>query len=37
MELSTQLGIVGQILDVGEWVRFAQDNASSCASGSSSL
>jgi hypothetical protein len=27
-ELSTQLGVVGQILDVGEWVRFAQDNAS---------
>ncbi len=37
MELSTQLGIVGQILDVGEWVHFAQQNASSCASGSSSL
>lgn len=28
VELSTQLGIVGQILDVGEWVRFAQENAS---------
>ncbi|WP_342070910.1 hypothetical protein [Yoonia algicola] len=26
-ELSTQLGVVGQILDVGEWVRFAQENA----------
>ncbi|WP_373411291.1 hypothetical protein [Yoonia sp.] len=37
MELSTQLGIVGQILDVGEWVRFAQENAPECASGRSSL